>query len=184
MLLETERLILRQLRVSDRSDLLEYHGDKHVVRYIPWTARSIAEVDQAIALYGRSPKSLENEGDAIVVGWQVKSTGKVIGQSNASLVSLVNQTADIGRVSNRMFWRQGYAYEATVAFMAYLMNQTTVRRIIANIDVRNPESARLAQKLGMQLEGEFKKSIYTKGEWCDMWLYALPKNDIDRRTIG
>jgi len=36
----------------------------------------------------------------------------------------------------------------------------------------------------MQLEGEFKKSIYTKGEWCDMWLYALPKNDIDRRTIG
>ena len=149
------------------------------MRYIPWTARSIAEVDQAIALYGRSPKSLENEGDAIVLGWQLRSTGKVIGQSNASLLSSINQTADIGWVTHRKFWRHGYAYEATAAFMAHILRQPTVHRIVANIDVRNPESAHLAEKLGMRLEGEIKQSTYTKGEWCDMWLYALLADDCD-----
>ena len=47
---------------------------------------------------------------------------------------------------------------------------------MVNIDTRNPESARLAEKLGMRLEGEFKQAAYTKGEWCDMWIYALLEN--------
>lgn len=180
MLLETERLILRPIRATDQSDLLEYHGDERVVRYIPWSVRSIDEVEHAISSYERSKASLENEGDVIVLGWQLRSTGKVIGQSNASLISLINQTADIGWVTHREFWRHGYAYEATAAFMAHILRQPTVHRIVANIDVRNPESAHLAEKLGMRLEGEFKQSTYTKGEWCDMWLYALLADDCDR----
>ena len=178
-MLETERLYLRQMGKKDTLDLHEYHSDAEVVRYIPWTPRSAEEVDLAIDSYARFSSSLQGEGDSIVLGWEVKSTGKVIGQSNASLVSLVNQTADIGWVTNRMFWRQGYAYEATVAFIKYLINQPFVNRVIANIDMRNPESALLAEKLGMRLEGEFIKSTYTKGEWCDMWLYAMLREDFD-----
>jgi aminoglycoside 6'-N-acetyltransferase len=176
-MLETERLYLRQVRKRDTLDLLEYHGDAEVVRYIPWMTRSAEEVALAIDSYESFSSSLQDEGDSIVLGWEVKSTGKVIGQSNASLVSLVNQTADIGWVTNRMFWRQGYAYEATVALLKYLINQPFVNRVIANIDMRNPESALLAEKLGMRLEGEFIKSTFTKGEWCDMWLYAMLRED-------
>ena len=178
LILETERLYLRQLGKRDTLDLLEYHGDTEVVRYIPWTTRSAEEVALAIDSYDSFSSSLQDEGDSVVLGWEVKSTGKVIGQSNASLVSLVNQTADIGWVTNRMFWRQGYAYEATFAFLKYLINQPFVNRVIANIDMRNPESALLAEKLGMRLEGEFIKSTYTKGEWCDMWLYAILQEEL------
>ena len=31
----------------------------------------------------------------------------------------------------------------------------------------------------MRLEGEFIKSTYTKGEWCDMWLYEMLREDFD-----
>jgi aminoglycoside 6'-N-acetyltransferase len=85
-MLETERLYLRQIVKKDTLDLYEYHSDAEVVRYIPWVARSVEEVELAIDSYARFSSSLQGEGDSIVFGWEVKSTGKVIGQSNASLV--------------------------------------------------------------------------------------------------
>lgn len=173
LILDTERLRLRPITSKDTGDLLLYHSDPAVVRYIPWTVRSSAEVETAIANYATLPMALNHEGDSIVLGWELKSSGKVIGQSNASLVSLVNQTADVGWVTSRGFWGQGYAYEASAAFIDFVFSQAVVRRLVANIDTRNPESARLAEKLKMRLEGEFRQSIFTKGEWCDIWQYAV-----------
>jgi RimJ/RimL family protein N-acetyltransferase len=180
LILDTERLRLRPITSKDTGDLLLYHSDPAVVRYIPWTVRSSAEVETAIANYATLPMALNHEGDSIVLGWELKSSGKVIGQSNASLVSLVNQTADVGWVTSRGFWRQGYAYEASAAFIDFVFSQAVVRRIVANIDTRNPESARLAEKLKMRLEGEFRQSIFTKGEWCDMWQYAALREEINQ----
>lgn len=174
-MIETERLRLRPLSMADADDLLEYHGDEIVVRYIPWEPRSLASVQSAIEQYLAFPLTLSQEGDSVVLGWELKTSGKIIGQSNATLLSLSNQTADVGWVTNRHFWRQGLAFEATQAFQGHLLTLPNVHRLVANIDTRNPESARLAEKLGMRLEGEFKQAAYTKGEWCDMWLYALLK---------
>ncbi len=176
-LIETQRLYLRPLVSSDLEDLLEYHGNSNVVRYIPWSVRNRDDVDQALRVYQAMPSALVGEGDAIVLGWALKDTGKIIGQSNGTLVSAVNQTSDFGWVAHQRFWRHGYAYEASQAFLAFLMRHQTVQRVIANIDTRNPESARLAEKLGMRLEGEFRKSLYQKGEWCDMWHYAILKEE-------
>lgn len=178
LVLETKRLRLRPLTFADAGDLLEYHGDAEVVKYTPWVVRSLHDVEAATLQYQRLPTAFLTEGDSIVLGWELKSTGKVIGQSNASLQSLVNQTVDLGWVINRSFWRQGYAFEATHEFMGHLAKQSVVRRLVANIDMRNPESAGLAEKLGMRLEGKFKQAAYTKGEWCDMWLYALLSEDM------
>ena len=180
LILDTERLRLRPITSKDTGDLLLYHSDPAVVRYIPWTVRSTAEVETAIANYATLPMALNHEGDSIVLGWELKHSGKVIGQSNVSLVSLINQTADVGWVTSRRFWRQGYAYEASAAFIDFVFSQAVVRRIVANIDTRNPESARLAEKLKMRLEGEFRQSIFTKGEWCDMWQYAVLREEINQ----
>jgi len=174
-MIETERLHLRPLKRVDASDLYEYHGDAEVVRYTPWNQRSFTDVEAVIDYYKSLPLALVDEGDAMVLGWELKSTGQVIGQSNASLLSIVDQTADLGWVINRSFWRQGYAFEATSALISHLKGHSLVKRFVATIDLRNPESARLAEKLGMRLEGVFKKSSYIKGEWCDTWLYACLK---------
>jgi aminoglycoside 6'-N-acetyltransferase len=175
-MLETKRLRLRPLSMADADDLLEYHGDDLVVRYIPWEPRTLSSVRAAIEQYLTLPMVLDREGDSIVLGWELKASGKIVGQSNATLLSLRDRTADVGWVTNRHFWRQGLAFEATQAFQDHLLTLPNVHRLVANIDTRNPGSARLAEKLGMRLEGEFKQAAYTKGEWCDMWIYALLEN--------
>jgi aminoglycoside 6'-N-acetyltransferase len=69
------------------------------------------------------------------------------------------------------------AFEATQALMKYAFNNFPIHRIIADIDTRVPESASLAEKLGMRLEGTFKDGEFFKGQWCDMWLYAILKSE-------
>ena len=176
--IETKRLLLRPLSTADVSDLLEFHGDQRVVSYLPWPLRSAIDVEVAVESYSDCVAELTSEGDYLVLGWELKTTGKVIGQSNASLLSHASKTADVGWVTNRSFWREGYAFEASEAFLNFLLTQSSVHRIVANIDTRNPGSAALAKKLRLRLEGEFKKSVFTKGEWCDMWLYAALREEI------
>lgn len=175
--LETDRLRLRPLRETDVDDLLEYHGDPEVIRYIPWSRRSRDDVSEAIRSHDNAAFPFVTEGDGLVLGWELKATGRVIGQSNTALVSRVNQTADIGWVTHRNFWRQGYASEATSRVLSLLLTRSPVHRVVANIDTQNPESARLAEKLGMRKEGEFRKAAFTKGAWSDMWLYAILRED-------
>ena len=178
ILIETERLILRPLRISDVDDLYEYQSDAEIVRYIPWPVRSREQVIEALEKALNIGKSeLNEENDFIILAWALKSSGKVIGQSNTSLKSTNDQLADIGWVTHPDYQRQGFAYEATRALMKYVFGNFQIHRIIADIDTRNPESAKLAEKLGMRREGEFINSEFFKGDWCSMWLYAILKEE-------
>ena len=176
--IETERLILRPLRADDVDDLFEYQSHPEIVRYIPWPERTREQVIEALnKAISECKNSLLESGDFILLAWELKSTGKVIGQSNSGLESTRDQLADIGWVTHQDFQRQGYAYEATHALMDYVFKNYPIHRLIANIDTRNPESAKLAEKLGMRREGEFIESEFFKGDWCSMWLYAILKEE-------
>jgi RimJ/RimL family protein N-acetyltransferase len=176
--IETDRLILRPLRATDADDLFEYQSHPEIVRYIPWPERTREQVEEALTkAIADGKESLSDSGDYILLAWELKSSGKVIGQSNSGLESVRDQIADIGWVTHQEFQRQGYAFEATNALMNYIFKNFPIHRIIANIDTRNPESAHLAEKLGMRREGEFKDSEFFKGDWCSMWLYAILREE-------
>lgn len=178
MRIETERLILRPLSLSDADDLFQYQSHPEIVRYIPWPERTREQVIEALEKYATSGKSeLKENGDFILLAWELKSTGQVIGQSNLGFKSLEDQCADMGWVTHQDFQRQGYAYEASRALISHAFANFPLHRIIAEIDTRNPESAQLAEKLGMRREGEFKEAEFFKGQWCSMWLYAILKSE-------
>jgi aminoglycoside 6'-N-acetyltransferase len=179
--IETARLILRPMAMSDIDDLLEYQSHPEIVRYIPWPERTreqvVAAAEKTISM---GKQILVDEGDFIVLVWELKdlpefagSAGKVIGQSSMALKSVNDQCADIGWVTHQDFHRRGLAFEATQALMKYAFENFPLHRVIADIDMRVPESAYLAEKLGMRQEGSFIEGEFFKGEWCDMWLYAI-----------
>ena len=177
--IETERLILRPLQLDDVDDLLQYQSNPEIVRYIPWPPRTLAQVKEAAEKTIDTGKfDLVEDNDYIVLVWELKSTGQVIGQSNMGLVSKENKASNIGWVTHQDFQRQGYAFEATRALLAYAFNNFDLHRVIADIDTRVPESAALAEKLGMRREATYLDGEFFKGEWCDMWLYAILKREL------
>lgn len=165
--------------MDDVDDLLEYQSHPEIVRYIPWPERTREQVLEALnKTIETGIFDLQEEDDYIVLAWELKISGKVIGQSNMGLVSKENKTSNIGWVTHQDFHRQGYAFEATKALLTYAFTNFDLHRVIADIDTRVPESAALAEKLGMRREAEFKDGEFFKGEWCDMWLYAILKAEL------
>jgi aminoglycoside 6'-N-acetyltransferase len=164
--------------LTDVDDLLEYQSNPEIVRYIPWPPRTMEQVKEAAAKTIATGKfDLLQENDYIVLVWALKSTGQVIGQSNMGLVSKENKSSNIGWVTHQNFQRQGYALEATKALLGYAFKNFDLHRVIADIDTRVPESAALAEKLGMRREATYLDGEFFKGEWCDMWLYAILKRE-------
>ena len=184
-ILETERLILRTFKSTDVDDMHEYQSRPEIVAYIPWPERTREQVIEALEkALDKAKSELIDDGDFLLLGWELKRVpgleeceGKIIGQSNISLKSQGDQCADIGWVTHQDFQRKGFAYEATHALMEYAFSNFKLHRIIADIDTRNPESATLAEKLGMRREAEFKDAEFFKGAWCDMWLYAILEDE-------
>jgi aminoglycoside 6'-N-acetyltransferase len=183
-MIETKRLILRPLLITDVDDLLEYQSHPEIVRYIPWPERTREQVVEALNKTIDTGKGeLKDEGDFFVLAWEIKEgthAGKVIGQSNMSLRSTNDQLSDIGWVTHQDFQRKGYAFEATFGLMEYAFKNFPLHRIVADIDTRNPESAAMAEKLGMRREAEYKDSEFFKGAWCSMWLYAILKSEFQK----
>ena len=179
--IETERLILRPLALTDEDDLLEYQSHPEIVRYIPWPERTREQVREALEKYAPLHKDVITEsGDFLLLAWELKdgaNKGKVIGQSNLSIERKEDQYSEFGYVTHQNFQRQGYAFEASRALLDYAFKNFAIHRIVAKIDSRNPESARLAEKLGMRLEGTFRESEFFKGDWCDMREYAILKSE-------
>ena len=115
-MIETSRLILRPMRVDDASDLLEYQSNPEIVRYIPWPEGNAETVKKHIERTLADSKDLPlDEGDYLVLVWELKDSGKVIGQSNISMQSKEHLRGEVGWVTHQDYQRQGFAFEASNA---------------------------------------------------------------------
>ena len=181
-MIETSRLLLRPMRVDDASDLLEYQSNPDIVRYIPWPEGNAETVKKHIERTLAHSKELPlDEGDYLVLVWELKDSGKVIGQSNISMQSKEHLRGEVGWVTHQDYQRQGFAFEASKAMLKFGFEVMGLHRIVAEMDTRVPASAAVAQKLGMRKEAELKEVEYFKGEWCDMWIYAILKSEFEAR---
>lgn len=182
MIIETKRLVLRNMQVSDAADLLEYQSNPEIVRYIPWPLGNAETVSKHIQRTLANSKNLPSEdGEYLVLVWELKETGKVIGQSNISIASKEHLRGEVGWVTHQDFQRQGFAFEASLAMLKYGFGEMGLHRIVAEMDTRVPASAAVARKLGMRLEAEMREVEFFKGEWCDMWTYAILKSEFEAR---
>ncbi len=173
-------MVLRPLVESDLDDLFEFQSDPDTVRYIPWPARTMEQVREAFLKYHAIP-DFKNDGDTALLGWELKESGKVIGQSNFTLESIKHQKGVIGYVVHPKLAGQGLAFEATSELIEYVFRTFEVRRLTATIDPRNLKSVALIERLGFRLEGTFLEDEFLKEEWVDTAVYALRKSEYKGR---
>lgn len=113
MTLETERLILRQWRDTDRPAFAAIVGDPHVMRYYPATrSRSEADawIDRMIAGYAA--------GTAHFMAVERKTDGALLGLTGTANINLAIPTSprvEIGWLLGQQFWGHAYAPEAARA---------------------------------------------------------------------
>lgn len=177
MVLATERLILREIELSDLPDIGVYASDKEVLKYIQWgpnnRKRTLDYIENCIE---DRKKETRIDYDLVIVN---RVTGRVIGGCSF-IHHLENNEASIGYLLRTDCQRHGYAAEACRELIRCCFEDLGVHRVYIKCDAENYGSCRVMEKCGLRREAYFVKARPRKFglyEWRDELLYAILKEE-------
>jgi ribosomal-protein-alanine N-acetyltransferase len=171
MELTTERLILREFKENDWPDLLAYQADPLYLRYYEWTERTPIAVQEFVQMF--LDQQREQPRTKFQLAVTLKPDHQLIGTCGIRTESADVHEGDIGYELSPQHWGQGYATEAARAIVEFGFTELRLHRIWSWCIADNVGSARVLEKLGMQLEGRLRDKEYFKGRWWDTLLFAI-----------
>jgi [ribosomal protein S5]-alanine N-acetyltransferase len=166
-IIETERLILRHLRVEDAEDLYRIYSDPETVKFMGQGSASVEETRGHIQ--NHIEKYYNHHGFGL---WAtvLKENNGLIGRCGLLYQDIEGRKdPELAYLLDSNFWGQGLATEAAQAIIKIGFDQYNFTRIIAVIKPQNTASIRVAQKVGMNYERE----IASFKDFGAVSLYAL-----------
>ncbi|MBS4176505.1 GNAT family N-acetyltransferase [Lederbergia citrea] len=179
--LETSRLVLRNIVKGDAHSILRYLSDKEVMKYYglePY--KTINDALDEISWY----QSILNEKTGIRWGITIKGEDEVIGSCGFLKMIPQHYRTEIGYELNKSYWGQGIASEAMEAVIRYGFEHLKLQRIEALIEPPNIPSYKLAEKQGFIREGLLRNYEFTRGKFDDLYMYSLLKQDFEKLEKG
>ena len=146
MTLETPRLRLRPRTLGDVEAILAMDGDPDVRRYIGGPLEPVAHRAEV-------RKNIEHGRPLPAWAIEWKDRPGFLGQCALNPSPRPGVTEMSWRLA-KVNWRQGICSEAAAAVLDHAMRDLRLQPIVALIHPSNRASARVAQKIGMQLAGE------------------------------
>jgi RimJ/RimL family protein N-acetyltransferase len=152
-----ERVVVRRLGAGDLVRFQAYRHDPEVGRWQGWEPQSDEQSlafleEMAVEPFGRV-------GEWIQLAIADAHDDRLLGDIGLHLREPDGSEAELGITLAGDTQGRGLATEAAEAVVAGLRAHTGVRRLVGITDVRNTPSARLLERLGMELERE------EDGEW-------------------
>lgn len=153
--LETERLILREMDQDDFADLCLILQDGEAM-YAYEGALSDVEAQEWL---DRQQERYVRDGFGL---WAVvlKQTGEMIGQCGLTWQDVDahgTRGVEVGYLFRRAFWHRGFAIEAARACRDHAFDVLGVERVYSIIRDTNVPSQRVARRNGMAIEGSYVK---------------------------
>ena len=151
MILETERLVLREFELSDAQQFFELNNNPKVLRYTgnePFP--SLEESKEFIHNY--SAYSDFGYGRWAVV---LKSSNIFIGWCGLKFHPQENYT-DLGFRFFEKYWNQGFATESSRGVIKYAFETLDLTKLVARVEQENTASIKVLYKLGFKQTNSIK----------------------------
>lgn len=149
-ILESERMLLRELIESDTDSLAEIYADYNVMQYIgKGVVLSYEQTKKSIQSWEKHYKLFKFGNWATIE----KSTGKFIGLCGLSWLPDYTDI-EVSYLFEKFSWGKGYATEIARSILDYGFHDFGLMRIVALVYPQNTLSIRVIDKLGMQYEGK------------------------------
>ncbi len=171
--LQTPRLILRKLELSDAEDIFAYASNPQVATYTSWAAHQ--SIDETYKYLNDFVFELYRSGQGMDWGIVEKASGKLIGTCGLYTMS-EHRRGTLGYALNRDYWGQGLMTEVAKAAIAFGLHVMQLQRIQAICDVDHIASARVLEKVGMQFEGILHNYVFYKERPWNVKMYAIVRS--------
>ncbi|KQB39174.1 GNAT family N-acetyltransferase [Flavobacterium aquidurense] len=155
--IETERLLLRELQMSDVDGMFELDSNPNVHLFVG--NKPVKSIEESIGYVKNVQQQYKDFGTG---RWAVilKETNAFLGWSGIKFITNeINNHKDFYEIGYRFIekhWGKGYATEAGKAFVDYAFNVMKVDALYAYADAGNENSRRILEKLGLRYVNSFE----------------------------
>jgi RimJ/RimL family protein N-acetyltransferase len=170
----TDRLVLRPHTMDDLDDLVVFHSDPEVVRYVPWPVRDREATEETLRVK-LTQTELVAHGQWLVLAVEVRATGTVVGEVLLKWAS--DRQGEVGFALGREHQGHGYAAEAATAMLRLGFDDLGFHRITAVCIAENVASAGLLGRLGMRQEARLVDNVFFKGAWATQLVFAMLEDE-------
>jgi RimJ/RimL family protein N-acetyltransferase len=163
IILETARLLLREMTIDDLDFIANMLADAEVMRYYPRCCTR--EESEAWILRQRARYARDGFGFWLAA---TRAGDEPVGQAGLLMQDLDGvMQVGLGYLVHRPFWRRGFAHEACTGILDHAFGSLGLARVVCPIRPENEPSRRLAEKLGMVPDRQteyagFRHIIYTR----------------------
>ncbi len=175
--LQTRRLLLRKLAVSDFADMYEYSRLEEVTRYLVWNPHPDEEYTER---YLESVQTQYKTGEFFDWGVVWRDNGKLIGTCGFTSFDTAHNRGEAGYVINPAYRGIGVAPEALMAVLDFGFNELRLNRIEAKYIFGNDASRRVMEKCSMTFEGVLRGYMHIKHGYSDIGMCAVLADDFKR----
>jgi len=154
--LETNRLILRELKLSDAEAFFAMDSNPNVHSYL-WN-KPVQKMEETIEVIAFVRKQYVDNGIGRFAMIS-KETNEFVGWAglkfNTEAVNNKVNFYDIGYRLDQKFWGRGYASEATFAWLKYAFETMNIKTMEAAAHIDNIASNKILQKIGMRMTEQY-----------------------------
>ncbi len=160
IVLETERLRMRELTLSDTADVREMLTDEEARRIF---ARVVHMPDYAERWVARNRRRYREDGHGL---WalETRAEGAFAGDCGITCQQVGDQRLlEVGYHLTLAARGKGYATEAASACLRYAFERLGTSRVVSIVDVENPASGKVAERIHARREEgleRFGRPIY------------------------
>jgi RimJ/RimL family protein N-acetyltransferase len=149
---QTERLLMRRWKASDRAPFAELNADPEVMRYF----RGTLDREGSDAFVDRIEKAFDERGYGL---WAVEviATGEFIGFTGLALHTFeahFTPAVEVGWRLARSAWGHGYATEAARAAIDFGFGTVGLDEIVSMTTTTNHRSRAVMERIGMSRRPE------------------------------
>nr|WP_294924596.1 GNAT family N-acetyltransferase [uncultured Flavobacterium sp.] len=169
-IIETERLVLRQITNDDVNEIFELRSNPETMKYIPRPlAKTTEDALEHIATI--EEKIILNEG----INWGITLKGheRLLGMIGFYRMQPENFRSEIGYMLLPEFHGKGIITEAVKRLITYGFDDLKLHSIEAVIDPENFASEKVLQKCNFIKEAHLKESQFYEGKFLDKVIYSL-----------
>ncbi len=174
--IETDRLIIRPMTVSDVPALKNWMPDRSIYAY--WgKGPSKAEKNPELLF-----EKAERPTKSFHLGIVKKKSNEVIGDLYIYLIEN-DRMAQVAIRLSKDEQGKGYGTEALSAMTGFCFENTKLQRLWTKVDVRNIASWKMLEKCGYTREGLIRQGKMVN-TWCDYYIYGMLASDIKQEVFN